>query len=102
MAMVRLDDGAVGIEASLIAADLGLDPSQVLESMRTGQLTASCERGISEDAGRHRLTFLCKGRQLRLIIDEHGQVLERQSSRIDRRQPPAPPAPGSGIAAPRK
>lgn len=69
MGMVRLDDGAVGIEASLIAADLGLDPSQVLESMRAGQLTARCERGVAEDAGRYRLTFLREDRLLRLIID---------------------------------
>lgn len=92
MGMVRLDDGAVGIEASLIAADLGLDPSQVLESMRAGQLTALCERGVAEDAGRYRLTFRREDRRLRLIIDEHGQVLDRQSSLIGHRGPAAEPA----------
>jgi Family of unknown function (DUF6522) len=97
MGMVRVDDGAVGINASFIAADLGLDPRQVLESMRTGQLTALCERGVAEDAGRHRLTFLRKDRQLRLIIDEHGRVLERKSSRVEGRRPP--PAHGAGGAA---
>jgi len=86
MGMVRLDDGAVGIEASLIAADLGLDPSQVLESMRAGQLIARCERGVAEDAGRYRLTFRRGSHRLRLIVDEQGRILERLSSRVRRRR----------------
>lgn len=90
--MVRLDDSAVGIEASLIAADLGLDPSQVLESMRAGELTARCERGVAEDAGRYRLTFRRGSRWLRLIIDEQGRILERLSSHIRRRRLAAIPA----------
>lgn len=87
--VLRLDDGAVGVEASLIAADLGLDPSQVLESMRAGQLTALCERGVAEDAGRYRLSFRRGNRRLRMIIDEQGRILERQLTRIRRRRPAA-------------
>lgn len=92
MGVVRHDDGAIGVEASLIAGDLGLDSSQVLESMRAGQLTALCERGIAEDAGRYRLTFHRGNHRLRLIIDEHGHILERHSSRIRQRRPAAMPA----------
>lgn len=90
MSVVRLDDGSVGVEASLIAADLGLDPSQVLESLRAGQLTALCERGVAEDAGRYRLTFRRGNRRLWLIIDEQGRIVARNSSRIRGRPTVAP------------
>jgi hypothetical protein len=78
-------DGAVNVEASLIASDLGLDPSHVLESLRTGRLTATCERGVDDDAGRFRLTFFHGNRRLRLVVDEEGRVLERSAARLHRR-----------------
>lgn len=84
MTPIQMADGTVNVEASLIAADLGLDPDNVLESLRSGRLTASCERGVDADAGRFRLTFFHGNRRLRLIVDEEGRVLERSAARVYR------------------
>lgn len=86
---IQLADGAVNIEASLIATDLGLPAAQVLESMRSGRLTATCERGVEGDAGKFRLTFFHGNRRLRLVIDESGRILERSAARLHRRVPAA-------------
>ena len=86
---IQLAEGAVNIEASLIATDLGLAAAQVLESMRSGRLTATCERGMEGDAGKFRLTFFHGNRRLRLVIDADGQILERSAARLHRRVPAA-------------
>ncbi|MGH8261140.1 MAG: DUF6522 family protein [Steroidobacteraceae bacterium] len=88
MNAIQLADGAIDIEASLIAPDLGLDPARVLDSMRSGALTATCERGVNDDAGRYRITFFHRNRRLRLIIDESGHILERSAARLHRRVAP--------------
>jgi hypothetical protein len=72
---VEFAEGAVIIDAALIAKELGLDPALVIGCVRMGQLTALYERGIAEDAGRCRLTFSYRGRRLRLIVADTGQVL---------------------------
>jgi len=90
MDSIQLADGALNIEATLIATDLGLNPTQVLDSMRAGRLTAVCERGMAEDAGRFRLTFYYANRRLRLTVDSAGKVLERSATRLHRRAPGTP------------
>jgi hypothetical protein len=70
------------LDAGLIAEDLGLDPAQVLDALRTRQLTALCERGIAEDAGHFRLTFHYADRRLRLIIDAEGRILARKAEKL--------------------
>jgi hypothetical protein len=92
MGAIQLGGGAVDIEASLIAADLGLAAAQVLEAMRSGELTATCERGVDEDAGKFRLTFFRANRRLRLIVDESGHVIERSASRLHALSRAAPAA----------
>jgi hypothetical protein len=77
MGEIELADGHVALEATLIAADFGLDAPGVLEAMRTGRLTCVWERGVDNDAGRFRVTFFHGNRQLRLIVDATGQILER-------------------------
>jgi hypothetical protein len=86
MHQIEMADGQVSIEAALIAADLELDPAGVLEEMRSGRLTSRWERGVDNDAGRYRLTFFHANRQLRLIVDANGEVLERALT-----QPRGPP-----------
>lgn len=70
-------DDVVNIDATLIASDLELDPATVLEEMRSGRLTSRWERGVDHDAGRYRVTFFHGNRQLSLLVDANGQVLER-------------------------
>lgn len=81
----ELAEGNLSLDASLIAEDLGLAPAQVLERLRTGELTARCEQGIAEDAGRFRLTFYHESRRLRLIVDRKGRIVERSAAQLRRR-----------------
>lgn len=82
MSMITLENGNIDLDAALIAADLGLDGPGVLEAMRARRLTAVCERGVGEDAGRHRVTFFHGNTQLRLIVDEGGQIVTRSVVRL--------------------
>lgn len=82
MSTITLADGNIGLDAALIATDLGLDCPGVLEAMRVGQLTATCERGVDEDAGRHRVTFYHGNTRLRLIVDASGQIVQRAVTRV--------------------
>lgn len=65
------------VDADLIAAAFGLDPAQLQEKMRAGDVTSLCEKGEDDDAGRFRLTFMHGGRALRLTVDAQGRVLSR-------------------------
>ena len=95
MSTVEIVESAVNVEATLIARDLGLRPEHVLEEMRTGRLTATCEQGVGEDVGRVRLTFYRENRRLRLIVDSGGRVLEQTAARLHpRRRGGAARAPG--------
>ncbi len=86
--------GNISLDAVLIAEDLGLAPAQVLERLRAGSLTARCEQGIGEDAGRLRLTFYHESRRLQLIVDQGGRILQRSAVQLRRRDSKRP-APGS-------
>lgn len=77
---LELAEGAISVDAAIIAEDLGLEPARVLDSLRAGALTARCEQGIGEDAGRFRLTFRHENRRLRLIVDQQGRILERSAA----------------------
>lgn len=85
------------IDADLLGRLFQLDPAQLRELMRSGRITSSCERGEGEDAGRYRLSFLFRGKRVRLVVDGTGRVLQRSS--IDFGQRPLPrslrrPGPG--------
>jgi len=69
-------DGFV-VDADLLGAGLGLEPSAVLGRMRAGEITSLCETGVDEDAGRYRLNFYFGGRAVRLTVDREGTVLSR-------------------------
>jgi hypothetical protein len=77
--MIRFQDGAIQVDAKVIADGLGSTPSDVQERMRRGEITGVCESGVGEDAGRFRLTFRAGPRRLRLVIDEAGNVLRRST-----------------------
>lgn len=82
MTSIILADGNIDLDAALIAADLGLDCLGVLEAMRVRRLTAVCERGVDEDAGRYRVTFYHGNARLRLLVDADGQIIERSVARL--------------------
>lgn len=77
MAMIEFEEG--GIQATIVAEGLKIDPSLVQARMREGKITTLCERGIDDDAGRHRLTFFSESRRLRLLVDEEGNILQRST-----------------------
>ena len=77
MTKLEILNDAVHIDASIVAQGLGFEPSFVQTMMREGEITSLCERGVDEDAGRHRLTFFHKSRRFRIIVDETGKVIQR-------------------------
>lgn len=88
MNAIELAEGAVTIDAALIAQNLGLEPARVLDLVHAGRITAVYERGVAEDAGLTRVTFRYGRRRLRLIIDQAGRLIERSAidtSRYGRR-----------------
>ena len=87
---VEFADGAISIDAALVAEDLGLTPAHVLTSIREGRLTSRCERGVGEDARRFRLTFFHGRRCVRLVVDEQGTVLDRSATDLPGRPAEAP------------
>jgi hypothetical protein len=87
MSDIELAEGAVKVDAAVIAPDLGLRPEGVLNALRARRLTAVCEQGLEQDAGRWRLTFYHANRRLRLVIDHTGRVLERSAVRQRTRRP---------------
>ncbi|MEZ5753133.1 MULTISPECIES: DUF6522 family protein [Paracoccaceae] len=67
------------VDAVTIANAFGLDPAQLQERMRAGEVTSLCEKGVDADAGRFRLTFRHSGRVLRLTVDEGGAILKQST-----------------------
>jgi hypothetical protein len=53
----RVREGAIQVDATIVAEGLGIEPSLVQGRMREGKITSQCERGIDEDNGPYRLTF---------------------------------------------
>ncbi len=89
IAAIKIDDGTVEIDASIVGAGLGLEPQEVLSLMRAKAITSVCEHGVDDDAGRYRLTFFHKGRRLRLIVDACGHVVRRSTIDFGNRPLPA-------------
>lgn len=82
MSNVEFEEGAVCIDATIIAAGLAIQPALVQPLIRKGTLTSLCERGLDRDAGKVRLTFFHGRRRLRLIVDVEGNVIERSVTHI--------------------
>lgn len=72
-------DGGVEIDASIVAAGLGVTPPLLFQGMRAGTITGRCEQGADADAGRYRLTFFSRHRRFRLVIDNQGAIIQRSS-----------------------
>jgi hypothetical protein len=85
MSRIEFEEGAVSIDATVIAEGFGIDAALVQGLMKDGRITSVCERGVDEDAGRHRLTFHFSGRSLRIVADGSGEIVESTTSRRPRR-----------------
>ncbi|MEO7207589.1 MAG: DUF6522 family protein [Steroidobacteraceae bacterium] len=79
-AQIDFEQGAIRVDAALVAEDLNITPALVMAGIREGKITSRCERGVGDDAGRFRLTFFYANRVVRLIVDEKSAILERSSA----------------------
>lgn len=79
MKPVEFEDGAVAIEASVIAEGLGIALPLLRKQMRAGRITSLSERGIDDDSGRYRLTFFSEHRRFRVVVDAAGAILQRST-----------------------
>lgn len=72
---VAMTDGQPIIDAHDLGPLLGLESAQVLDKMRSGEITSKFETGIDADAGLFRLTFYHDGKRIRLTCTSDGTVL---------------------------
>jgi Family of unknown function (DUF6522) len=79
MKSIRFEEGAIEIDAAIVAEGLGIVQGQLMERLRDRTVTSLCERGIDEDSGRYRLTFFSENRRLRLVVDQSGTIIQRSA-----------------------
>jgi hypothetical protein len=79
MKPLEFEDGAIQVDATIVAAGFGLAPTVFLDHLREGRITSLCERGIDDDRGRYRLTFFSGTRRFRLVVDERGAIVQRSA-----------------------
>ena len=70
-------EAGFAVDAADLATLLGLAPDAVRAGMRSGAIVSRFERGEGADGGRFRLTFTTTERQVRLVVDGEGTVLQR-------------------------
>src|SRR5258705_13784552 len=88
MKPIEFENGAVQIDAAIVAEGLGLAPSLLQEAMRAGRITSFAERGIDADSGRHRLTFFSEHRRFPVVVDEKGGIVQRSALHFRETPPP--------------
>lgn len=79
MKPIEFENGAVQIDAAIVAEGFGLAPALLHEAMLAGRITGVAERGVDVDSGRHRLTFFSEHRRFRVVVDEAGAILQRSA-----------------------
>ena len=79
MKPVEFENGAVEIDASVIAEGLGIALPLLKKQMRAGKITSQSERGTDADSGRYRLTFFSEHQRFRVVVDEGGAILQRST-----------------------
>jgi hypothetical protein len=81
--MIELRDGAMQVDATLVAAGLQIEPSVLQQRMRDGLITTLCEQGVEQDSGRYRLTFFSPNRRFRIVVDQQGRILQRLTLNLE-------------------
>jgi hypothetical protein len=89
MSTVVFEEGAVSVDATVVAEGFAIEPALVQPLMHSGAITSVFERGADEDTGRYRLTFFHEKRCLRLVIDSKGNIIGRSTSDVGERRAPA-------------
>jgi hypothetical protein len=79
MKPIEFENGAVQIDAAIVAEGLGLALPLLQREMRAGKITSFAERGVDADSGRHRLTFLSEHRRFRIVVDQTGAIIQRSA-----------------------
>jgi hypothetical protein len=79
MKRIEFADGALQIDASIVAEGLGIALPRLREGMRSGKITSLSERGVDADQGRHRLTFFSEHRRFRIVVDAQGAIIQRST-----------------------
>jgi Family of unknown function (DUF6522) len=74
---ISFANGAIEVEAPVIAEALDLPPEVLMTMVRSGQITSLCERGVDADEGYYRLTFFYRSKRLRFVVDEGGEIIRR-------------------------
>lgn len=78
--MITYENGQFLVDAETLAAGLRIAPDAVMQGLRDGTVTSLSEKGVEEDVGLFRLTFIGAGRRLRLTIDANGAIVKRSTS----------------------
>ena len=76
---IRWTEGAVEVDATLVARGLNLPVAQFMAKMRRGVVYSTSKRGIGEDEDRFRLTFRYRDRVFRLIVTTTGEIVSEES-----------------------
>lgn len=71
----------IEVDATRVAALLGLHPTEFRKLMQAGKISTLCERGVDEDDGRFRATFYYRGKRARLLLADDGTVLASEASK---------------------
>ena len=79
MKPLMFEDGAIQIDATVVADGLGIALPLLRERMRAGIITSLSEQGVDTDEGRYRLTFFSEHRRFRLVVDEGGSIIQRST-----------------------
>lgn len=87
MSSVSVSENGFVVDAALIGKAFHIDPDVVREEMRSGTITVRSETGVGADEGRWRITFVRKGRALRLTVNREGEVLSQGTFPVGRRAP---------------
>lgn len=77
MRHVEVDSNGVTVSAALLGELLQVPEREVQALMAAGEIISRLERGVDEDAGRHRLIFFHGDRRARITIDDTGRILKR-------------------------
>ena len=85
MKVTLTTDGAT-VEAQDLGPLLGLEPADVPEKMRLGEITSQSDEGADEDAGRTRLTFWYGCLRIRITCDQDGNVVKTSRTAATNRQ----------------
>jgi hypothetical protein len=74
--VIEIHGDDVTVEATYLAARLGLSVDRLQTEMRRGIVYSVVERGMGEDAGRLRLTFRYRARAWTVVVLRDGTLSE--------------------------